>query len=189
MKQLVLIVLCFLGLFSRPAYAQVNFSHTAPQVSPAKTNGAESVTLEVRADGIKRMRVLVQIEQGLKVLELENKGDYFAAELELRDYAELFYSFQYQTLDGALHETELFVVRKHSSNELEDELKLKQAEVAALQQRLAEHENTLQALKAADPKTLAKQRNVEMARAVVLLSRRERQVEEAERKLHQGSKQ
>lgn len=143
--------------------------------------------IEVRAKalGAARMRVFVQEEHGLRVVAMTPQEESFSAILQFKNLAELRYQFQVQGQDGRLSESKEFVVRKRSGVELESELAQAAQANTDLRIKIAQLENTVQGLRTTDPKVLAKQRNVEMAKVLVLLSQREREVAEAEAKLKQ----
>lgn len=189
MKTLLIFSFAVLVIAARSLSAEVApasvFVHTPP--ASVDASQTEIVKLEVTGEEISRVRALIQGESGYRIASLEQNGQSFIASVSFEQLAELRYRFQYQMNDGSLHESQNYVIRKLATDESESELSAMQQSIDGLKSKVAQLQNTVQALRVADPKTLAKQRHVEMARAVVLLSKREREVAEAEQRLRDGT--
>jgi hypothetical protein len=181
---ITLAAIMFLAVGSA-ATAQDGESLIAHVPTPDVEVDVPQVEVRAKAFGAARMRVLVQEEHGLRVVTMTPQDDSFSAVLQFKNLAELRYQFQVQGQDGRLSESKEFVVRKRSGSELEAELAQAAQINTDLRVKITQLENTVQGLRTTDPKVLAKQRNVEMAKVLVLLSQREREVAEAEAKLKQ----
>ncbi|MBX7143563.1 MAG: hypothetical protein K1X79_03855 [Oligoflexia bacterium] len=166
------------------ALSQAEFKHEPPERDAIEH--PERVILRTPAEGIERIRVLIEAEAGYRAVPMEREGAEYIANISFEDLAELTYHFQVDASDGPIFESQSYVLRKHSGQEFEQELQQKTAELEKLQAEVLQLVNTVQGLRVADPKALARQKNMELARAVVLLSKRERQVREAEAAIRNG---
>lgn len=185
-RQIFLLTLFGLGIFSTRVFAlsAAEFEHQAPEQEAI--DHPERIMLRTPANGIERVRVLIQAESGYRVVPMERAGAEFVANVSFEELAELAYHFQVDALDGPVFETKTYVLRKHSGVEFEQEIEQGQRELDKLKAEVLQLENTLQGLRVADPKVLARQKHIELARAVVLLTKRERQVREAEAAVRDG---
>lgn len=186
-KYLTLLVAVILIVNISDAQELAAFKHIPPEASSQNESG--QVLLVISADNIKRARILVQQTNGILVAELKKQqaNNSYEVIVSFNGLAELIYSFQYETLDGKLQESQSYHLRRYSGQEYEQAIKDKIAELQALKEQLPQLENEIQALRSSDPKSLARQKNVELARAIVLLNKREREVKEAEVRQRKGS--
>jgi hypothetical protein len=188
MKILLMLCISFFSVvrsLSADAVPNTFLTHSPP--ASVDASQTEMVQLIASGSNITRVRALIQSDSGYRIAALEQQGDSFVTTVSFNQLAELRYRFQFQLSDGSLHESQNYVIRKLATEAFEGELVQMQRSLEILKSKTAQLQNNVQALRIADPKALAKQRHVEMARAMVLLSKREREVAEAEERLRNGS--
>lgn len=174
MMRTMLSIIAAIVFFSSPALASDlwRVAHQPPEV----TNPKLGVELVIPASGLKRARVLVVQQEGYRLVEMKRASDTFRADVSFDQLATLKYQFQAESNQGQFFESDYFSVRQPSSTRLEGrvlELAAKhQANVAKSEQL----QKVLEGIEHTDPKLLAKRRNEELGRALVLLGQKERQL-------------
>ncbi len=155
------------------AFDLAQLKHTPPNVELGK-----EILVSIPAQDLKRARVLVGARDGYSVIPMQQQGEQFKAALNFANLATLMYQFQIETKDGKVLETEYYSIRQPSNKELELLIANLSKEASSLQGKIKQLESSLFALKRVDPKTLGAQKAGEMAKALVLLGKREREYQD-----------
>ncbi len=136
----------------------------------------EGIELQLPARDYKRARVLVASMSGYKVVEMARAGDLFSAKVQFQDLAILKYQFQIETVGGNFDESEYFTINQPAGADTEKDLLSLTSDLEQLRAKQSQLENAVFGLKQTDPETLAKRKNQELARALLILTQKEREL-------------
>jgi len=160
------------------AFDANSFQHQVPQIGEG-AKVIEEFPVSIKAPGAAKARVLISTLNGYKVIPMQQRGKEFQANIRFEELALLNYQFQLEGKDGSLFQSEYFSVRQPASQEFEAKLRELTIALERLSAKKRQVENSLYALKSLKPAELAKRKGQEMARALVALSQREREVSQA----------
>lgn len=171
-----LMLVCFL-VFSIPTVAfgahDIAVNHQPPEVVLG-----ENPVFEVVAPGMKRVRMLVVTREGYRAVPMSQSGNTFQAQISFDDMAILRYQFQLETIDGRKNISKYYSVRQPSGQEVETEILELAKKAEKLKARVTQVENAIHSLRSTDPEVLGRRRKKELAKAYILLGKRERRLDE-----------
>lgn len=156
------------------AFDLQKFEHAPPFSST--TLG--QVSLEIAASDLARARILVAGREGFRVFEMSKADSKFQAQIDFADLALLRYHFQLETSDGKLYESAEYEIRQSSDKELEAEYKNLKKESSTLTAKISQLEANLFNLKQVKAQDLAKDKNAELGRALLLVGQKEKELAE-----------
>lgn len=167
------------------AYDILNLQHTPPTLD-IRDEMHEGVNVSIPAAGIKRARVLVRAEDGYRSVPMIMQNDKFVANLKFGTLASLHYRFQVEGEDSTLNQSSRYVIRQPSSQALEGRISTLQKEADTVSAKVEQSQAALRNLQAVTPESLSRQRNKEYAQAILLLTKRERELAQLRQKSERG---
>lgn len=155
------------------AIDRATFKFSAPVLSQELQSD-----LLIDAEGVAAARVLIPTANGVRVVELEHANDKFKKTIKLLPGDRSVFQFQIKPTSGPVFETEYFEFKNESGADAQAELLAQEKEQQEKLADIARVEQNLAALKNSDPANLAKNKNQDMARALLLLSKKERELKD-----------
>ena len=178
------LVLCIQTLFAASfaqAFDLAKFSHQPPQSEVSA--GAQEFSLKVPSAEIKRVRVLAQRKNGIQSIEMTPQGANFVATATFGDASSFSYTFQIEDTDGKLYESAQYTLNQTNNSGSSDELAALGEELEGLKAKTNQLQNNLRTAEAVDPQVLARSKQQELAKALLALSKKEREWNELQEKL------
>lgn len=148
----------------------VRIVHTPPPATEDR-----EVVLSVATKGLTRARALILRNDGIEPVAMTRGQDAFTARIPFGTGASIRYMIQAQSEVGELVTTEEFVVARPAPNGIADGGALNlDKELAIADAKVRQLENAIFSLKNADPEDLRKRKSRELAKSLVTLSQKER---------------
>ncbi|MCB0309791.1 MAG: hypothetical protein KDD42_01070 [Bdellovibrionales bacterium] len=154
-----------------------SFRHEPPDFKLVGEAG-QKLPIVISAQGLKRARILAVSGSGYRAYPMRRRGDEFFAQIKFEDLALLKYQFQLEDQAANFYESDFYTIRQPSNNEMETMITALKDQELSLRAKRQQLENQLFGVKQADPAQLAKRKSQELARALVLLGKKERWYEE-----------
>ena len=176
--QLAIAALLFLFVFAERSVVLASEPWRVAHIPPQTLNVKAGVDLSIPASGLKRARVLQVTQGGYRVFEMTRESDVFRAVVNFDNLAALRYQFQAETNQGEYLESPYFTVSQPADTDLEARALQLAAEVQQYQAKSTQLKTVLAGVQETSPETLAKRRNEELARALVLLGQKQRELSE-----------
>ncbi|MDZ4786509.1 MAG: hypothetical protein SGJ02_10590 [bacterium] len=170
----VLIVL----LFALNAASDDTIVHNVPEYS-----FGQDLVLKISAESIRRARVLISDENGVKLKDLERVGESFEVGVNFTSLALLKYGFQVEFEDGEIQETPYYYIRQPSSVELESNLRELNDSLSYTQSRIKQVENGLSNLNGSEETAFKKQKSEELGKALLILRKKEKEKQDLEARI------
>lgn len=158
-----------------------DFKHTPP-VLKGEASLDKEIQISIPANGLRRARLFVAQPSGYVVTPMNAAGPEFVAPLKFGKLAVIKYQFQIEASDGLIYETEFYTIRQPSSSDQEKRISALTTELESLNAKIHQLESSISGLKIADPRVLGKRKGQELAKALLLLSKKEREYAEISKK-------
>lgn len=147
---------------------------------PPNAVSYDEILLTLPAAGLKRARVLVASPTGYRIIPMSRvSGDHnFKVAVTFGELAIMKYRFQAETDAGSYLESDFFSLSEPVGPEVKEKLEILSAKSQALGARVIQLKNAIAGLEQSDPADLAKRSNKELAKALLVLSEREKERDE-----------
>lgn len=170
MRRLLALVLLIMAGFLNAAADTLG--HVPPQIV-----SYDEILLTLPAAGLKRARVLVASPSGYRIIPMSRvAGDAnFKVAVTFGELAIMKYRFQAETEAGSFLESDFFSLSEPVGPEVKEKLEILSAKSQALNARVIQLKNAIVGIEQSDPNELAKRSNKELAKALLVLSEREKE--------------
>jgi hypothetical protein len=144
---------------------------------PPNVVSYDEILLTLPAVGLKRARVLVASPSGYRIIPMSRvAGDAkFKVAVTFGELAIMKYRFQAETESGSFLESDFFSLSEPVGPEAKEKLEILSAKSQALNARIIQLKNAIAGIEQSDPNELAKRSNKELAKALLVLSEREKE--------------
>ena len=178
MLQRVLFLIIFVCFsIDAMAFDIETLGHVPPKVQ-AGDDFSAPLRLTIPGHEIKKARVLLATPTGYRAIPMIKAARTYEAEVFFGDFAVVSYLFQVETISGQVHESKRYSIRQPADAELEGKISALRTQYRTINARRKQLENAIHNLKNADPQALGRRKDQELARALVILGKRERVLNE-----------
>ncbi len=173
LKSLIGVILIFLVEQPFTLNAESVIEHTPPIFELGKP-----LQIELKAEGAKKVSVLVSELEGIRVLKLDKVGDTFVTPIEFGKLAQIKYQFLVTYPDGKSVESSYYIIRQPANEDLENKIKLLSNELASLKLQTQNLGNSLTSLQQSDSSSMQQRKSEELGKAVLVYKKAEKENEQ-----------